>query len=170
MKILILAMVLLLPLGTAQAQNSFLFGTTDARKCYDAAQLAGTLAKEGLESCNDALKRGRLSRNEKASTLVNRGILHTHFGDFEDIFSSFFGGGGGGGSIFDAFFGGGGGSRGPRVQRGSDLRYDFTITLKDTVTGKESAIEVPRLDKCGTCGGSGQKDRAAPKKDADRPT
>ncbi len=81
------------------------------------------------------------------------------------------------GDIFDAFFGGGARGR-ERSNRGSDLRYDITITFEEAYVGVEKEIEVPRLaacdrctgsgaepgtqvDTCSTCGGSGQVRRAA---------
>ena len=83
------------------------------------------------------------------------------------------------GDIFDAFFGSGFSGRGQaRNVRGSDLRYDLTITFEEAYRGVETDIEVPRLavcakcsgngaapgtsvESCGTCGGSGQVRRAA---------
>jgi len=72
--------------------------------------------------------------------------------NFEDLLRGF--GFGGGESIFDMFFGGGR-SRGP--SRGRDLRYDLNLTLEQVATGLETAIEVPRTEKCQTCGGSGAR-------------
>jgi molecular chaperone DnaJ len=85
--------------------------------------------------------------------------------DFEDLLRGFgFGGGGGGfggGGIFDMFFGGGrGGRRGPA--RGRDLRYDLTMTLEEVATGLETSIEVPRMETCPTCGGTGAKPGTSP--------
>lgn len=61
------------------------------------------------------------------------------------------------GDIFDMFFGTGrsGGSRqktGP--QRGNDLRYDMEITFEEAAFGKETTIEIPRTEICGTCKGN----------------
>lgn len=64
--------------------------------------------------------------------------------DFEDIFETFFGGGS---------FGGRGRRR--RQARGSDLRYDLEVTLKEAHTGVEKQIVVPRLETCEHCKGSG---------------
>lgn len=71
-----------------------------------------------------------------------------------------FGGFGGGfGDIFDMFFGGSGfdGSssrrRGPT--RGSDMRYDLTITFEEAAFGTTKAIEITRNESCDECGGSG---------------
>lgn len=72
--------------------------------------------------------------------------------NFEDLLRGF--GFGGGESIFDIFFGGGRG-RGPA--RGRDLRYDVNLTLEQVATGLETTIEVPRTERCQTCGGSGAR-------------
>src|SRR5579872_3546627 len=48
----------------------------------------------------------------------------TIFQDFHDIFGDFFG-------FDDLFSGGGRGGRGRRAQRGSDLRYDMSLTFEE---------------------------------------
>lgn len=86
--------------------------------------------------------------------------------DFEDLLRGFgFAGGGGGfggGSIFDMFFGGvgRGGRRGPA--RGRDLRYDLDMTLEKVATGLETTIEVPRMEICPPCSGTGAKPGTSP--------
>lgn len=60
------------------------------------------------------------------------------------------------GSIFDTFetfFGGTGSRRGPT--RGTDLRYDLTLSFEEAVFGVEKEIEVPRWVVCEVCGGTG---------------
>jgi molecular chaperone DnaJ len=69
-------------------------------------------------------------------------------GGFRDIFEQMFSGGRGG------FFGGGdffGGGR----RKGRDIVYDMDLTLEDVLKGKKEDVEVPRLGRCETCGGSG---------------
>lgn len=73
------------------------------------------------------------------------------FGGFEDIFGGMFG------DVFDVFFGGGGRRRRSRPARGSDLRYDLSISLKDAAFGTDTTINVPRSETCDVCGGSGAK-------------
>lgn len=75
------------------------------------------------------------------------------FGDIGDIFSEFFGGNGGGYA---------GGPRRGGVRRGSDLRYNLEISLEDAALGKEVKIEIPRMDVCDDCGGSGAKKGSSP--------
>ena len=66
---------------------------------------------------------------------------------FSDIFEDFFGD-----------FGGGGGRRSKKSNfRGSDLRYDLSITLEEAYTGKKQDIKFSTSEKCNTCSGSGSK-------------
>ena len=58
--------------------------------------------------------------------------------------------------IFDNFFGGGGARRG-RGMRGEDLQYELKITLEEAASGIETKIQVPRLESCGTCNGTGSE-------------
>ncbi|RZD34020.1 MAG: molecular chaperone DnaJ [Methanobacteriota archaeon] len=78
----------------------------------------------------------------------------SHSDDVSDIFGQLFGGGqrGGVGDIFSQFFGGG--QRGPD-NRGDDLRYDITLTLKEAYKGIKKEIEIPRDGSCEKCSGSG---------------
>ncbi len=82
------------------------------------------------------------------------------------------GGGGGGGAGFGDIFGdvfgdifGGAGSSGGRSgpARGSDLRYDLQLELEDAVKGKTVEIEIPTLDPCSTCKGTGARAGSSPR-------
>lgn len=73
--------------------------------------------------------------------------------DLGDIFSSFFGGGGGG-------FGG----RNPNApQRGRDIQISITLTLEESAKGCKKTIEVPRIENCNECGGTGAAKGTSPK-------
>ncbi|MDF9409291.1 MAG: Chaperone protein DnaJ [Pelotomaculum sp. PtaB.Bin013] len=89
---------------------------------------------------------------EKRSNYDHFGHADTNgqgFGGFGGGFGDF----GGFGDIFDMFFGGGGRRRtGP--EKGSDIRTDMEISLKEAAFGLEREIKVPRVETCGTCGGS----------------
>ena len=74
------------------------------------------------------------------------------FSNIEDIFDMF-----GFGDMF-----GGRSSRRSTVQRGSDLRYDIEITLKDAAEGKDEKLKIPRLEKCEECDGSGAEKGTQP--------
>jgi len=73
--------------------------------------------------------------------------------DFSDIFEDFFGD-----------FGGGGRSSNRRNSnnRGSDLRYDLTITLEEAYLGKKQNIQFSTSEKCSTCKGNGSKPGHSP--------
>jgi len=74
---------------------------------------------------------------------------------FEDIFSNV-------GDIFEEFFGFGSGRQGRRAQRGSDLRYNMTIDFMEAAFGTEKTIDIPRLETCEKCGGSGCSEGTSP--------
>ena len=76
------------------------------------------------------------------------------FGGFEgdidlgDIFSSIFGGAGG--------FGGGFGSRNPNAPRqGRDIQTAVTITFEEAAKGCSKNVEIPRVEDCSECHGTG---------------
>ncbi|PLS22760.1 molecular chaperone DnaJ [Neptunicoccus cionae] len=69
--------------------------------------------------------------------------------------------------VFDDLFGdfmGGGGRRGggQRATRGSDLRYNLTISLEEAFTGKQQNVSVTTSVACDTCDGSGAEGGAEP--------
>jgi molecular chaperone DnaJ len=65
--------------------------------------------------------------------------------------------------LFDMFFGGGRRSRGRSgPQRGSDLRMNLEITLREAVFGSNRTVEVPRADTCPECSGSGAEPGTSP--------
>ena len=72
--------------------------------------------------------------------------------DFVDLFSQVFG------DFGDVFGVGRGAGR-----RGSDLRVDLEISLEDAYTGTTRVVELPKMDACGTCGGSGVRPGTRPR-------
>jgi molecular chaperone DnaJ len=73
------------------------------------------------------------------------------FGSVADIFEEFFG---------SSFAGGRRRRQGPR--RGSDLRYDLSVTFEEAVFGVEREIEYRRLEVCPECRGSGAEPGTRP--------
>lgn len=60
--------------------------------------------------------------------------------------------------IFEDLFGMGGRSRGsetPSATRGSDLRYNLSVTLEEAFSGKSETIKITTAASCDTCHGSG---------------
>jgi molecular chaperone DnaJ len=103
-------------------------------------------AAEAYEVLRDSQKRGIYDQFGHQGL---EGSGFSGFGGFEDIFSSF-------GDIFEDFFGFGSGRRSNQGgrQRGSDLRYDLTLSFMDAVFGTETEINVEKFEACPVCEGS----------------
>jgi len=72
-----------------------------------------------------------------------------------------FAGGGGGfgdvfGDVFSEFFGGSP-RRSSRGEQGADLSYNLELTFEQAAFGYSTELEIPRLDLCGSCGGTGAR-------------
>ncbi|MDP1975318.1 MAG: molecular chaperone DnaJ [Alphaproteobacteria bacterium] len=86
----------------------------------------------------------------------------------QDGFSFHFGGGGFS-DIFQDFFSevmGGGNQRGQssssRQRKGTDLRYDLSISLEEAFKGREENLTIPTKVNCQTCKGSGAAEGTKP--------
>lgn len=79
----------------------------------------------------------------------SQGFDPNSFTDFSDILGDLFG--------FGDIFGGAGrrGGGQSRSQRGEDLRYDLEINLEDAIRGLSVDIQVPRMEMCSRCQGTG---------------
>ena len=69
-------------------------------------------------------------------------------GDFSSAFSDVFD------DLFGDFMGGGRGGR-QQQSRGSDLRYNLSISLAEAFAGLQKTINVPSAVSCGSCNGLG---------------
>jgi len=72
-------------------------------------------------------------------------------GGFEGGFGSLFE------DIFDNFLGGGGRGRRTRAARGEDLQYELKITLEEAAAGLETKVQIPKLETCEACNGTGSE-------------
>ena len=85
------------------------------------------------------------------------------FGNVGDIFEQIFGrmGGGSGGFNNDPFSFNSRTSN--RRRRGRDLLYDVNMTLEEVVKGKKEEIQIPTIEDCSVCYGTGASPGTSPK-------
>src|SRR5215813_8162871 len=110
---------------------------------------------EAYEVLKDADKRAAYDRFGHAAFEPGMGGVGHDFGPgfgsaFADIFEGIFGMAGGRG-------------RGPRAERGADLRYNMEISLEEAFAGKAAQIRIPTSVACEACSGSGAKAGTRPK-------
>ena len=103
---------------------------------------------EAYDVLSDSEKRARYDRFGHEAL---QGGVSTNV---EDIFSHF-------GDIFGDMFGGGRRQRN-RPSPGRDLRYDLPITLEEAVSGISRTLQIPRVEPCAECTGSGIRSGAEP--------
>ncbi len=105
-------------------------------------------AAEAYSVLSDPDKRQRYDRygHQGVQGAASGGFDPSTFSDFSDIFGDFFGFG-------DIF--GGRSRRRNRPMQGDDTRYDLEIELEDAIRGKDVQLQLPRLENCGDCGGTG---------------
>ena len=112
---------------------------------------------EAYEILQDPKKRAAYDKfGHSAFGSTGNGTAGGFSGDFSDIFNDLFGGGG-----FDARS-----TRrsrsGDRKIRGSDLRYDLSISLEDAFNGTKVPISYATQLACKKCNGLGSEDSARP--------
>ena len=100
-------------------------------------------AAEAYSILSDAQKRAAYDRygHQAVNGGASQGFDDSVFADFGDILGD--------------LFGFGGGRRRSRVQRGEDIRYDLEISFEESMRGLSSDLQIPRLEACTKCQGSG---------------
>ena len=123
----------------------------DRNKDDDTAAEKFREVTEAYEVLTDETKRSRYDRyghagvDDQMGGFGAGGFQDSHaYRDFGDLF----------GDVFGEAFGFGGRQQ---SNRGSDLRYDLSITLEDAAAGKEVELEIPKHTECDTCSGSGAR-------------
>jgi len=127
------------------------------RNLDNAAEAEGLFkeAKEAYEILKDAQKRAAYDQFGHAGVEgqgagFGGGAGGAGFGDiFGDVFGDIFGGGRSGGGRSGAY-------------RGSDLQYNLEMTLEEAVFGIKKELNIPSMDSCDTCHGSGAKEGSEP--------
>jgi molecular chaperone DnaJ len=113
-------------------------------------------AEERFKEINEAYEvlgdRRKRADYDRWGHVGARGGFATDFGGF------------GFGDIFEDLFGFGGMRTAARraPQRGTDLRYNLTLTFEEAAFGCEKEIEVTRLDTCAVCRGTGAEPGTEP--------
>jgi molecular chaperone DnaJ len=110
-------------------------------------------ASEAYAILSDPEKRGQYDRFGHQGVGGAGGFPGMDFQGFADIF----------GDLFGDLFGARAGRR-TRGQRGADLRYNLEVELADLLVGVEHQIQVPRMMRCETCGGSGARSGTEPQR------
>jgi molecular chaperone DnaJ len=117
-------------------------------------------AAEAYEVLSDAEKKSQYDRFGHAAFSGGRGGGFSGGGmNMDDIFSQF--GDMFGDDLFGSFFGGGrrGGGRKGGGTRGSSIRVKLKLNYEEIAKGAVKTIKVKKHVACGTCGGSGAKDK-----------
>jgi molecular chaperone DnaJ len=111
-------------------------------------------ASEAYEVLSTAQKRAAYDQFGHAGVGGAAGGGGPGFGNFGDIF----------GDVFADIFGGGaaGGRRGTQAYRGADLRYHLQVELEQAVNGDSVRIQIPALENCESCKGSGAAPGSSP--------
>lgn len=119
--------------------------------------------KEAEERFKEAAEAYEVLRDPQKREIYNhygheglQGSGFRGFRGFDDIFANF-------GDIFEEFFGFGATGRSRTAPKpGADLRYDLSISFVDAAFGRETEIELSKLETCTACGGNGCRENTYP--------
>jgi len=112
-------------------------------------------ASEAYSVLSDPQKRAAYDRYGHAGLqgpTAPSGFNPDAFSDFSDILGDFFG--------FGGLFGGGRGRQ--RAYKGEDVRYELEIAFEEAAFGLNAEIQVPRMEGCDRCDGTGAEPGSGP--------
>lgn len=127
----------------------------DVNKTTEAETLFKEI-NEAYQVLSDDQKRAAYDRFGHAG-LQGMGGFNDFSGNFNDL-----------GSIFEELFSGFGGfstssGQGRRqARRGADLRADIRLTFEEAAFGVDKELEIPRLERCDHCSGTGAEPPTSP--------
>lgn len=127
----------------------------DVNKTTEAETLFKEI-NEAYQVLSDDQKRAAYDRFGHAG-LQGMGGFNDFSGNFNDL-----------GSIFEELFSGFGGfstssGQGRRqARRGADLRADIRLTFEEAAFGVDKELEIPRMERCDHCSGTGAEPPTAP--------
>lgn len=108
---------------------------------------------EAYEVLGDEKKRANYDQFGNAEGQPNFGDFFGGNSNFSGGFSEGFGGFGDFfGDLFGAF-----GGRGRTVERGEDIEIQMSLSFEESAFGVVKEINIPRIEKCATCKGTGAK-------------
>ena len=110
---------------------------------------------EAYEVLKDADKRAAYDRYGHSAFEGGGGQGFGGGGDFSSAFSDVFD------DLFGDFMGSGRGGR-KQQSRGSDLRYNLSISLEEAFAGLQKTINIPSAVTCGSCNGTGAAGGSSP--------
>ena len=110
---------------------------------------------EAYEILKDADKKAAYDRYGHAAFESGGGQGFGGGGDFSSAFSDVFD------DLFGDFMGGGRGGR-KQQSRGSDLRYNLSISLEEAFAGLQKTINILSAVTCGSCNGTGAAGGSSP--------
>ena len=120
-----------------------------AMQCHPDRNPGDKQAEERFKEINEAY--AVLSDPDKRAHYDRFGTAPGNGPSFDAGFGSVFE------DIFENLLGGGGRGRRTRAARGEDLQYELKISLEDAAAGFETKVQIPRLEACETCRGTGSE-------------
>jgi molecular chaperone DnaJ len=138
----------------------------DRNKGDKAAEAKFKEINEAYETLKDQQKKAAYDKygHDTYKNASSSGGFSSNNSNFHGFESEFDFGGSDFSDIFEGIFGGGAAHRHGRAEmRGSDLRYEATITLEEAFKGKDIELKIKTSVSCESCNGTGSEGGVKPK-------